>query len=315
MPELVTLGETMVLFTPPSALPLRYVDSFHRSHAGAESNTAIGVFRLGHSSGWISRLGAEEFGAYLTLQIRGEGVDVSQVKTDPEAPTGLMFKELRQGRETAVTYYRRGSAASRMTPEDIDEGYIAGAKILHLTGITPALSESCRRTVLHAARLARRHGVLVSVDPNIRLKLWGPEEARPVLTELLREADIALMGLDEAELLFGLREPEAVFGRLFEMGVQTAALKAGAEGAWAAVPGERLRLPPVPAQRVDPIGAGDAFNAGFLCGLLEGKPLEACGRLGNAMGACAIQSVGDIESLPTRKELERFMAGTETAAR
>lgn len=171
MPEVVTLGETMVMMNPVTSGPLQYINQFTKQIGGAESNFAIGVVRLGHTAGWISKLGKDELGKYVLSFIRGEGVDTSRVKFTADAPTGLFFKERRKFGESKVYYYRKGSAASLMGPEDLDPEYISSAKYLHITGITPALSESCHLAVKEAIKIAKNHGVKVCFDPNIRLKL------------------------------------------------------------------------------------------------------------------------------------------------
>src|SRR5437867_356998 len=176
--DVVTFGETMVLFAAVEQGPLRFANTFTRHAAGTESNFAIGLARLGHQVGWFSRVGDDEFGQYLVNLIRGEGVDTSRVIVDPDAPTGVVFKEKRELGARKIVYYRRGSAASRLAPADLDAEYVASAKYLHITGITPALSESCRQTVRAAAELARSRGVRVSFDPNLRLRLWTREAAR-----------------------------------------------------------------------------------------------------------------------------------------
>jgi 2-dehydro-3-deoxygluconokinase len=316
MPEVITLGETMVMFSPEQSGPLRYVPRFQKRIAGSESNVAIGLVRLGHDSGWISRVGADEFGEFLIREIRGEGVDVSEARFDPEAPTGIMFKEVREGRETRVTYYRQGSAASRLSPTDLNPEYFRGARVLHLTGITPALSASCLDAVEAAVALARNHGLTVSFDPNLRWKLWSRDRAKAVLTRLLTVVDIVLSGMDEAEFLLGPAGPEALLDGFLQHGATMVALKLGAKGAWVASARERHWIEAFEVERViDPIGAGDAFAAGFLAGMLEGKPLAECGRLANAMGALAVTTAGDFEGLPVRRELEDFMNRRDQAAR
>lgn len=308
MPEVVTLGETMVLFSPMQSGPLRYVHNFQKRIAGAESNVAIGICRLGHSSGWISKVGEDEFGKYLLREIQAEGVDVSRVKTTKLGPTGVMFKEIGEARETKVYYYRRGSAASLMTPEDLDPDYIKSAKILHLTGITPALSPNCLDTVREAIRIAKESGVMVSFDPNIRLKLWGKEEAGRVLRELLPQVDLALPGLDEAEIIFGRSPVEQLLDSFLNLGVKLVVLKTGSQGCLVADATQTIAVNAFEVDRVvDPIGAGDAFAAGFLVGMLENKSLMESAKLANAMGAFAVTTAGDIEGLPDRVELEAFI--------
>jgi 2-dehydro-3-deoxygluconokinase len=316
MPEFVTLGETLVLLSPEQNGPLRYVDRFVKRIAGAESNTAIALSRLGHSCGWISRVGDDEFGQYILREVRAEGVDVSEVRTDLSAPTGLMFKQISAGSETKVYYYRKGSAASLMSPGDIAPEYIGGAKILHITGITPALGGRCLETVLHAVNIAKEKGTLISFDPNIRLKLWSLSEAAGTLKKILPYTDIFLSGAGEGSAILGESSKEKMADRLLEMGVKTAAFKMGALGCWVADAQTRRMIGPEKAGAcVDPVGAGDAFNAGFLAGVLEGKNIETCGKMGNVMGAFAVTSSGDTEGLPDRKVFDKYMSSDEEIAR
>ncbi len=300
----------MVLFAPLEPGPLRYARHFEMRFGGAESNFAIGIVRLGFSAGWVSRLGADEFGRYIYTQLRGEGVDVSRVKFDPEAPTGVFFKELGRPGGTRVYYYRRQSAASRLSPADLDEAYFAGARWLHLTGITPALSESCRAAVEAAFDLARRFGLTVSFDPNLRLKLWSVADARKVLIPFLKRADVVLGGHEELCLLLEAPSPEAAAEALLAAGVKLVAVKLGAEGALVMTAASRDRVPAFPvAEVVDPVGAGDAFDAGFVAGQLLGRTPAESAVLGNACGALMVSVRGDYEALPTLAEAEEFMAG------
>lgn len=316
MPEVVTLGETMVMFSPDQNGALRYVHSFRKRFAGAESNVAIGLVRLGHSCGWISKVGDDEFGRFVLREVRAEGVEVSQVKFHESAPTGIMFKEISEGRDTRVYYYRKDSAASRMVPGDLDAAYIAGARVLHVTGITPALSATCMETLMQALVLARSHGGTVSFDPNIRLKLWSREEATLVIKNILPYVDIALPGMEEGEILFHKKDPDEVIDAFLESGAKTVALKLGAEGCIVADASRRCRMDAYKVEKaVDPIGAGDAFAAGFLAAYLEGGSLEECGKMANAMGAYAVTTAGDIEGLPQRNELEAFMRKEAITAR
>lgn len=316
MPEVVTLGETMVCLNPLSQGPLRYVPLFQKSVAGAESNFAIGVARLGHSAGWISRVGDDEFGRCVVSFVRGEGVDTSRVKLDPTAPTGIYFKELVGAEDPKVYYYRQGSAASRLSPADLDEGYLASARYLHLTGITPALSESCLATVQAAQVMARGHGVSVVLDPNLRLKLWTIEEAREVIAGLLAGTDIFLPGLEEGQRLFGVGEAEEVADAALAGGARMVVVKLGVAGAYLATPETRVHVPGFPVSRVvDTIGAGDAFAAGFVAGLLKGLPAPEAVRVGNAAGARAVAVLGDVEGLPTWEELQAFLDGKQAVTR
>ncbi|NGQ95946.1 sugar kinase [Brevibacillus sp. SYP-B805] len=297
--DVVTLGETMVLFHPAADGPLRYVHQFEKTIGGAESNVAIGLARLGAKVSWISRLGDDEFGLYVRNFIRGEGVDTSGVVFDPRHPTAVFFKERQPGRETRVYYYRKGSAASFMTPDDLDETLIAQARFLHLTGITPALSASCLATVERAIALARRHGLTITFDPNIRLKLWTAGQARETLTALAARCDIVLPGLEEGELLTGERTPEGIAQRLLTGETKAVVIKLGERGAFYATADGQEYVPGFPvAQVVDPIGAGDGFAAGLLFGLIRGWSYREAVRLGNRIGAYAVTVKGDVEGYP-----------------
>ncbi|BCJ87598.1 sugar kinase [Effusibacillus dendaii] len=297
--DVVTFGETMVLFNPVSVGPLRYANQFEKTIGGAESNLAIGLTRLGHQVGWISRLGNDEFGLFVHNFIRGEGVDTSQVVFDDQHPTAVFFKERQIGREPNVYYYRKGSAASQMTPADIDPSYLKRAKYLHITGITPALSDSCAKTVEYALQLAAENGVTVVFDPNIRLKLWTKEKAREVLMKIARQSDIVMPGLEEGEILTGETSPERIAACLLENGSKLAVIKTGERGAYYATKQDADYVAGYPVQQIiDPIGAGDAFAAGVISGLLRGWTYREAVQLGNRVGAYALTVVGDIEGLP-----------------
>jgi 2-dehydro-3-deoxygluconokinase len=308
MLDVVTFGETMVLMSPEISGPLRYVNRFMKQIGGAESNFAIGIVRLGHKAGWISKLGNDEFGKYIVSFIRGEGVDTSRVKFDSEAPTGVYFKERREWGESKVYYYRKGSAASRLTLMDLDFEYIGSAKYLHITGITPALSESCYQTTKEAIKIAKSKGVKIILDPNIRLKLWTKERAREVILELASKADIILPGVGEGEILVGENEPERIAEKFLELGIGIVVVKLGKQGAYYATASENKYVTGFHVERVvDTIGAGDGFAAGFVAGLLKGYSLEKAVRLANAVGAIVTTVIGDVEGLPTMDEVLVFM--------
>ena len=315
MPECLTLGETMAAFTPDRMGPLRYVQNYGIRVAGAESNTAVGLAKLGISAAWVSCLGMDEFGQYIRNQLRAEGVDCSGVKFDPIHRTGVMFKQTSSG-ETSVFYYRADSAASHLEPEDLDEAMLRGCRILHLSGITPVLSDSCAETVQAAIRLAKSRGAKLSFDPNIRKKLWNGRDYTPLLCQLTRDAEIVLMGLDEAETLFGTRDVSALCAELFATGcAEVIALKDGGNGAWIADRCGCIRLEPQPCHCTDPIGAGDGFNSGVLAGLLQGRTLEQAGRMGAVCGALATEVPGDVEGYPDAVRMEAILNGTKTIYR
>ncbi|MDQ3810703.1 MAG: sugar kinase [Chloroflexota bacterium] len=304
MPAVVALGETMVLLLAQQAGPMREAYSFSRHIAGAESNVAVGVCRLGGSAGFISRVGDDEFGRVIVSRIRGEGVDVSHVRVDPSAPTGVVFRERREAGPVEVQYYRRGSAASQMSPSDLDTEYIGQARYLVLSGITPALSASCRQTVFAAAEVGRAAGVTIVVDPNLRLKLWSADEARAVIRDLVGHADVVLPGHDEARLLTGEADPRLAALQLMDLGPRLVIVKLGERGCLAVTPEGEVASPAQPLARVvDPVGAGDAFAAGFLAGQLRDMDLAASLTLANRCGAQAMLVQADQEGLPRWEEV------------
>jgi 2-dehydro-3-deoxygluconokinase len=303
--DLVTFGESMVLLLAEQSGPMREATTFRRYIAGAESNVATGLTRLGHRSGWFTRVGADEFGRAVLFRIRGEGVDTSHVIADPHAPTGMVIRERREVGPIEQVYYRRGSAASRLSPSDLDESYLTQARFLHLTGITPALSDSCRETVFAAAEVARGAGVTVVLDPNYRSKLWDAATFARVVRDLAGRCDIFLPGMEEATLLTGETDPVVAAQQLQALGPSTVVVKIGASGAMALTGEQRIHAPAVRLERViDPVGAGDAFAAGLLAGLLRGFTMEAALALANRCGALAMTAPGDMESLPFWDELE-----------
>lgn len=317
MPDVVTFGETMVLMTPQEPGPLKYITEFKKKIGGAESNVAIGLSRLGHDVGWFSKLGDDPHGSYIESFVRGEGVDTSRVMTDPDAPTAIYFKERHQVRETAVYYYRHGSAASRLSPADLPAEYIADAEYLHLTGITPALSETCRDTVFEAVDIAAENDVSISFDPNLRLKLWDDEtELKQVMERLFGSANVVLPGIEEGEIVFGTDDPEAIAAEIRDLGADIVVVKLGAEGALVVDDHTTQRVAAIDVERVvDEIGAGDGFAAGFISGQLQGLDATASAELATAVGAFVTTVTGDVEGLPTTDELEVFLGEREAIKR
>ncbi|MFE2557067.1 sugar kinase [Streptomyces sp. NPDC059352] len=302
-PELVTLGEVMAVAAATGPGPFTTGAPLRLGWAGAEATVAVGVSRLGHSSAWTGRVGEDATGAMVLAGLRGEGVDVSGARTDPAAPTGLMLRERRTADRLRVTYYRAGLAGSRLAPEDLGEAWLAGARILHVTGITPALSSTARAAVEHAVGLARAAGVTVSFDVNFRERLWSRAEASGVLGRLLPHADIVFAGPEEASLFVPEDEPERMARALTRFGPKQAVIKLGADGALAVVDGELHVQPVVPVTAVDPVGAGDAFVSGYLAAVLDGSPPAERLRLAALCGAFAVSVPGDWEGLPHRTEL------------
>jgi 2-dehydro-3-deoxygluconokinase len=303
--EVVTLGECMALAFPPEPTGLEESAVLQLDIAGAESNLCIGLSRLGVKARFISRVGDDPFGRRIRMVLEREGVDTQGLLADPEAPTGVFFREHFPDGLRRVYYYRTGSAASHLAPEDLRTEWFQGARLVHLTGITPALSPSCAAACLRAIEIARQVGALVSFDPNYRSPLWEPEQARHALLPLIAQADILLMGHEDAAALFNT---QPVFDAALEtqvlrqaagLGVGLVILKRGERGACALVGDTITEAPAVPVQQVvDPVGAGDGFDAGFLASWLRGDPLFKCLQMGNFVGAAAVGVMGDYAGYP-----------------
>jgi 2-dehydro-3-deoxygluconokinase len=311
--DVITIGESMLLFTPTTTGPLRYKSEFAAKIGGAESNVAIGLSRLGHKVGWISRLGNDEFGKKVLTFIRGEGVDVSHVILDPENHTGLYFKEMLRDHEVNVYYYRNKSAASFMKPSDLNKAYLAHAKYLHVTGITPILSETCCQTIMSAIDTAKKNGVQVVFDPNIRKKLWPKDDDfKKIFLEIAAKSDIVLPGIEEGKFLANDTNPEKISKFFHNIGASAVVLKLGEKGAYFSKEDEKGYVAPFPVKKVvDPIGAGDGFAAGFLSGLLDGLDMHKAVERGAAIGSIVTTVEGDVEGLPDRDQLYAFLSSTK----
>ncbi|MEU2517900.1 sugar kinase [Streptomyces pseudogriseolus] len=337
----------MVTFLPSRPGRLADVPAFHRSIGGAESNVACALAAAGHTTRWVSRVGADGFGDHLVEAIGGYGVDVSHVRRDPDRPTGVYFRTAGDRADDAheVAYYRAGSAASAMSPTSVDLDAVRAGRVLHLSGITAALSPDCLALMreLTAPRAGRP---LISFDVNHRPGLWGEAYGPEVLLDLARGADIVFVGEDEAEEAWGLRGgPTAIREALPEPTVLV--VKQGAEGAVAfcASRGQSCRRgdggPPArakprggeggrdgtpqspgcdntprpaataPALNVDVVattGAGDAFAAGFLSATLRDLPLKTRLRHGHLTAAATLTTPGDLAPPPARPLADRLAA-------
>ncbi|KHF39427.1 sugar kinase [Halalkalibacter okhensis] len=300
MVDVLTIGDAMVSLNPQAKGPLRFVSTFERKVGGAELNVAIGCSRLGLSAKWISRLGKDEFGRYIYNFVRGEGIDVTDVGLVDGYPTSVHFKEILEDGSGSTYYYRSNSPTSTLTVDELNDSQFAGAKLLHITGVFPAVDKIKNIGVIKkAVALAKEHNLLISFDPNIRLKMWSKEEAREALTELLPYVDILLTGLDEAEIIFGTNDPRSVIEESRKLGISYVAIKQGEKGSIGYHNHECIESAPVkPKKVVDTVGAGDGFDAGFIYGVLQQWPLEKILHFANTIGSMVVSVSGDNEGLP-----------------
>lgn len=310
----VTIGESLGLLVASRIGRLELVPSMDLSFGGAESNVAIGLARLGVRSVWMGCVGADAFGRLITRQLRAEGVEPS-VAVDGAAPTALMVKERPSAGASSVTYYRAGSAGAGMTVDHLDLELVQSASVLHVTGITAAISASAREAVLAAVDAAKGAGVLVSFDVNHRSRLWSADDAVSVYRAIAERADIVFAGADEAALLTGAEDLDAQLQGIAALGASQVVVKTGAAGAVALIDGERMRQPGFPVQAVDTVGAGDAFVAGYLAELLAGAPGASRLRTAAACGAIACTAPGDWEAAADRAAIDLLLSGGDPVQR
>jgi 2-dehydro-3-deoxygluconokinase len=313
MRPVVTLGETMGLFRADSVGSLAQVSSFTLGIGGAESNVAIALARLGTPVRWLGRVGADSIGRRILRELRAEGIEVLGI-VDPSAPTGIMVKEQRTAAATRVQYYRASSAGSRLDLDDVAGADIEHAALLHVTGITPALSASAHDAVLAAIAVAAGAGVPISFDLNHRTSLW-PEDPAHVYREIAGRSDIVFAGDDEARILFPDAEtPLELAKAIAGLGPSQVVIKLGEAGCVALVDGVAYERAAIRVHAIDTVGAGDAFVAGYLAELLAGLPVTERLTTAVILGAFACLNAGDWEGFPTRDELG-LLARTEPVER
>ena len=305
--DVVTFGEAMMMLVADRPGALEDAESFTRRTAGAETNVAIGLARLGMSVGWVSRLGTDSMGRFLLRAVSQEGVDCTHVQCDPTQRTGFMLKgRVNGGGDPQVEYHRTGSAASLIQPDEIDVPWLTSARHLHTTGIFPALSENCLATAIRSMELMRSAGRTVSFDPNLRPSLWlTPEHMRATLNNLATLADWVLPGIEEGRFLADAEDAKGIARFYRHRGAKLVVVKLGTQGAYFEGDAGSGLVASFPVARVlDTVGAGDGFAAGVISALLEGLDVQRAVQRGAWIGARAVQVLGDTEGLPTRIQLE-----------
>lgn len=303
-----TIGETMGLAANDRVGPL-YTSAPHTlSFGGAESNVAIALSRLGVPATWISRLGDDPLGRLIAKSLRAEGVE-QQVVIDAERPTGFMLKSRRSREAATVTFWRDGSAASAISPHDIAELELTSADALHLTGILPGLSSSASECALRAVRRAKDAGAFVSWDVNHRAKVWKNRDPSATYRELLTSADVVFANADEAASIVGAADsPLDLARKLTAVGPRQAVVKLGSKGAVADIEGVPHTQAPHDVDAIDPVGAGDAFVAGYLSGIHDDSPPQQRLQRAAICGALACSVIGDWEGSPTLNEVATVFA-------
>jgi 2-dehydro-3-deoxygluconokinase len=303
-PDIVCLGEPLIEFNRPKEGDGR---TWLQGFGGDSQNVAIAAARQGAPVGYLTGIGQDWMGdAFLDLW-KSEGVDASRVTRHPTAPTGVSFVT-HSAAGHKFDYLRKNSAASLMTPETLAVDYIAGARFLHLSAIGQAISDSARKTCDAAVAAARKSGVKVSYDTNLRLRLWELDVARKVIDATIARCDVALPSLDDSQQLTGLQEPDAIADYYLKLGAPLVALKMGADGALIATAGKRTRIAPHKVEAVDATGAGDTFDGAFLTRLLAGDEPETAARYANVAAALSTTGYGAVAPMPRRAEVLKALS-------
>lgn len=298
----------MAMFVAKTPGRLHEVEEFTRLLAGAEVNVAIGLKRLGHSVSYVTKLGTDPFGTYIEEKLKKEGI-ATQITKDDQHFTGYQLKNKVFEGDPEVFYYRKNSAASCLSEEDVEKVDFEGAKVLHLTGIPPALSQSCRNATYRMIERARENGMLVTFDPNLRPTLWESKSVMiRTINDLAARADMVLPGTGEGKILMGSEEPEEIAAYYRGLGAKAVIVKTGADGAYVDTEEQKETFSGFKVEQVvDTVGAGDGFAVGVISGYLEGLSIEKMIERANAIGSIQVSVESDNEGLPTQEELQAYI--------
>jgi len=302
--DILAIGEAMVEFNQTGERDGRiYLQGF----GGDTSNFAIAAARQGASAGYLSAVGDDANGRLLRQLWSAEGIDQTGVGTDPEAFTAI-YVVTHDVNGHHFSFVRRGSAASRITPESLPLPRIEAARVLHLSGISMALSDSARETCAAAIDIARNAGVLVSFDTNLRLALWPLAVAKRVIGEAMARCDICLPSFDDVNAMTGLDSADALVDHALGLGARIVALKLGAAGALVADSSQRIRIAAHRCHPIDATGAGDTFGGAFVARLLAGDSLEDAGRYAVVAAALSTEGYGAVEPIPRAAQVRAALA-------
>ncbi|HEY8891910.1 MAG TPA: sugar kinase [Clostridium sp.] len=313
MPEIILIGEPMAMFIASDTGRLEDVENFTRSLAGAEVNVSIGLKRLGYDVSYVTKLGVDPFGKYIKNFLDKEDIDTSYVSLDARFPTGFQMKGKTMLGDPEVAYFRRGSAASHISVSDIKEIDLNGVKHIHLTGIPPALSKSCREATYEMISKAKEKGLFITFDPNLRPTLWdNKEEMVRVINDIASKCDMVLPGVSEGLILTGSDDPNIIADFYLKIGVKSVIVKVGDSGAFVKTHNESFTVPGFKVEKiVDTVGAGDGFAVGVISGILENLSLKDAVSRGNAIGSMQVMVSSDNEGLPNREKLNAYIQDKE----
>lgn len=307
--NVITLGELLVEFLRRGIdEPLDQVGNFVGPFpAGAPAIFADAVAKLGHSCGFVGVVGEDGFGELITKKLKDDGVDISRIRTTSEYTTGTSFVTYFKDGSRKFIFHLRHAAAGQLSPSDVDPTYVSEADFLHVMGSTLSISDSSREACYRSVESASKSGVKISFDPNLRTELMEPRTFEEICRPILENCDLLLPNVEEVRLLTGDREPEESARRFLDMGIGIIAIKLGKGGSMLVTDEGRINISPFPVREVDPTGAGDSYDAGFICALLGGKSPEEAARFANAVGAISITEKGGMGGIPTKEEVESLV--------
>jgi len=311
--KIMLVGEPMGLFIAQTEGPLETVKLYSSAVAGAEFNVAVGLSRLGHEVGYMTKLGNDPFGKQIVSTMQQNRIETSLISFTEERPTGFMLKSKVRSGDPEIYYFRKNSAATSIRKPDIDRIDFSEYSSLHMTGIFPALSQTTLEAAEYMIQKAKSNGLTVFFDPNLRPQLWR-DEAKMIATvnELAHCADYFMPGIKEGIILTGCTTPEGVADYYLQCGIPNIIIKVGAKGAYLATRQEHRYVSGFKVEKVvDTVGAGDGFATGVISAVMEGLPAAQAVNRGNAIGAIQVMSVGDNNGLPTRIKLKAFMNQTQ----
>jgi 2-dehydro-3-deoxygluconokinase len=301
--DVLCLGEALIEF---NQIPDDTNNTYRSGFGGDTSNTAVAVARQETSSGFLSKVGNDPFGIKLLELWKREGVDCTYVLQHPEFPTGIYFVTHDENGHH-FSYYRKGSAASQMTPEDVTADVVSQSKVLHLSAITQAISASSCETAFAAIHQARKSGVKISYDTNLRLKLWPLNQARDVINQVVPMCDVLLPSLDDVTSLTGLQEPKKIIDYYLKLGAKLVVLKQGEQGVLVADGHNESCISGHAVKTIDATGAGDTFDGAFLSEWIRSNAPFKAAEYANAAAALSTTRYGAVNSIPNRTEVELFL--------
>lgn len=310
MSKILLMGEPIALLIAKEIGPLDQIDQFERKLAGAEVNVCIGLTRLGHEALYLTRLGRDPFGLYITEKLKKENISTNYIIYDDVYKTGIQLKSKVLVGDPVTEYYRKSSAFTFLNSLDVDKIDFTDIEYVHVTGIPPALSETCRDATYKLIELAKSNNIFVSFDPNLRLTLWQDKKyMKDIINDLSSKSDLILPGKEEGLILCGTDKPERIADFYQNLGVNKIIIKIGPAGAYVRDENDSYIVCGFEVEKViDTVGAGDGFATGVISGIAEGLSLKDSVLRGNAIGAIQVTHVSDNEGLPTHDQLKSFMS-------